>query len=126
MPSELPTIRTLLLMPAISSADLLSLPIGASRSGADDPLSLGIRLARCPPVWRVVLDLGVQFSTGENRNPGDIEPEQHDDDGADGAVGTFVVGEVCDVDLEEEGDHEPQKGRNDRARCDPHPVLIRV
>ena len=86
-----------------STAPLVEPPGGLSgeagpkrpfRPSADDAFPLRGFLSGCLPVWRRVFDLGVEFGTGQDGDTGDIQPEQHDDDAADGAVRALVVREV--------------------------------
>ena len=100
--------------------------VRASSSGANLLLLSRHLLAWVLAVGRCVLDLGVQFCADQNRKSRDVEPQEEDDDAADGAVRGVVVSKVRDVKLEEQRDDHPEQRPDNGTRGDPDPVLLGI
>ena len=79
-----------------------ALLVGALRRHADLLFLTRHLFADVLAVRRRVLDLGVQLGADEERDPGDVEPQQQHHHAADRAVGLVVAREVRDVETEPE------------------------
>ena len=87
---------------------------------ADESLPQRGLLPRGLSVRRGVLDFRIQLGARENGKTRDVEPQHENDHASDRPVGRVVVGEAGDIELEDERRDEPQHGRGNGSRCDPH------
>ena len=71
------------------------------------------------PAARVALELGVERAAEQHRIGRDVEPQQQDHRGAEGAVDLVVAGEVLDVGREDVGGRDPDRQRDEDARRQP-------
>ena len=73
-----------------------------------------------------MLDFRVELRPDEDGDARHVQPQQHDHDGADAAVGGVVVREVRDVQLGRQAHQQPQHRAEQGAGRDPGPVLLGV
>ena len=72
----------------------------------------------------LMLDLGVDFGSEEDHKSGDVEPEEENDDAAEGAIHGRIVSEGGDIPGEPDGADPPKHGREDGTWGDPTPFCI--
>src|SRR5215472_14584347 len=79
-----------------------------------------------PESWLVrSFKLTIDFSTQQDRSPGEIEPQHQNDQSAQRSVGSVIGVEEMQIESQQERDQQPERHRDDHTRRQPAAPVVR-